>query len=138
MKRRLQQCICTTVMETQRGLSAEGPPVSVEEVVEQFAELEAAGRVGGELSMGDYHRLDCIEKVCYLPSQRQRRGSSYAESKAECQPAKHCKLYSSKIPDGARDRKAHGLCPQAQPLRTSRLDHDPGRLSSWTASLGGL
>jgi hypothetical protein len=30
------------------------------------------------------------------------------------------------------------LCPQAQPLRTSRLDHDPGRLSSWTASLGGL
>src|SRR5215831_4742550 len=47
------------------------------------------------------------------------------------------KLYSSEIPDRPRDRKAHGLCPQAQPLRTSRRDHGPGRLSSWTSSLGG-
>jgi hypothetical protein len=68
----------------------------------------------------------------------QRRGISCAESKTECQPTNHCKLYSSKIPDRARDRKAHGPCPQAQPLRTSRFDHDPGRLSPWTACFGGL
>ena len=82
--------------------------------------------------------LHCTEKVYYLPSQPQRRGISYAESKTECQPTNHCKLYSSEILDRPRDRKAHGLCPQAQPLRTSRRDHDPGHLSSWTASLGGL
>src|SRR6266511_5905997 len=82
--------------------------------------------------------IHCTEKGYYLPSQPQRRGISYAKSKTECQPTKHCKLYSSKIPDRSRDRKAHGLCPQAQPPRTSRLDHDPGRLSSWTASFGGL
>src|SRR5262245_53362916 len=80
----------------------------------------------------------CTEKVYYLPSQLQRRRISYAESKTECQPTKHCKLYSSEIPDRPRDRKAYGPCPQTQPLRTSRLDHDPGRLSSWAASLGGL
>ena len=48
------------------------------------------------------------------------------------------KLYSSEIPDRPRDRKAHALCPQAQPLRTSRRDHDPGHLSSRTAGLGGV
>ena len=31
------------------------------------------------------------------------------------------KLYSSEVLDRSRDRKAHGLCPQAQPLRTSRF-----------------
>ena len=84
--------------------------------------------------------LYTVQKISpyYLPSQPQRRGISYVESKTECQPTNHCKLYSSKIPDRSRDRKAHGPCPQAQPLRTSRLDHDPGRLSSWTASVGGL
>ena len=41
--------------------------------------------------------LHCTEKVYYLPSQLQRRGISYAESKTECQPTNHCKLYSSKI-----------------------------------------
>ena len=82
--------------------------------------------------------LHCTEYVFYLPSQPQWRGISYAESKTECQPTKHCKLYSSEIPDRPRDRKAHGPCPQAQPLRTSRRDHDPGRLPSWTAGLGGL
>jgi integrase len=70
----------------------------------------------------------------YLPSQLQRRGISYAESKTECQLTNDCKLYSSKILDRSRDRKAHELCAQAQPLRTSRRDHDPGRLSSWTAA----
>ena len=79
--------------------------------------------------------IHCTEKTYYLPSQLQRRGISYAKSKTDCQATNHCKLYSSKILDRSRDRKAHGLCPQAQPLRTSRLDHDPGPLSSWTASL---
>jgi len=59
---------------------------------------------------------DGTKKACYIPSQLQRRGISYAESKTKYQPAKHCKLYSSEIPDRPRDRKAHGLCPQAQPL----------------------
>jgi integrase len=58
-------------------------------------------------------RSHCTENVCYLPSQLQRRGISYAESKTECQPTKHCKLYSAEILDRTRDRKAHGLCPQA-------------------------
>src|SRR5262245_30893812 len=80
----------------------------------------------------------CTEKVHYLPSQLQQRGISYAESKTECQPTKHCKLYSSEIPDRPRNRKADGPCPQAQSLRTSRLDHDPGRLPSRTAGLRGL
>jgi hypothetical protein len=79
-----------------------------------------------------------VQKMYILPSQLQRRGISYAESKAECQPTKHCKLYSSEILDRPRDRKAHGLCPQAQSLRTSRLDHGLGHLSSWTASLRGM
>src|SRR5262245_64926450 len=86
-------------------------------------------------------RLACYnytEKVYYIPSQLQRRGISYAESKTECQPTKHCKQYSSEIPDWPRDREAHGPCPQAQPLRTSRLDHDPGGLPSRPAGLGGL
>ena len=43
MKR--QQCICTTVEETQRGLSADGPVVSAKAVIAQFAELEAAGLI---------------------------------------------------------------------------------------------
>src|SRR6266699_1799153 len=60
---------------------------------------------------------NCTRKACYLPSQLQRRGISYAESKTECQPTKHCKLYSPKILDRSRDRKAHGLCPQTQPPR---------------------
>src|SRR5262245_35752488 len=81
---------------------------------------------------------NCTENMYYIPSQLQRRGISYAESKTECQPTKHCKLYSSEISDRPRNRKAHGLCPQAQPLRTSRLDHDPGRLPSRTAGFGGL
>src|SRR6516164_2901819 len=58
---------------------------------------------------------NCTEKVHYLPSELQQRGISYAESKTECQPTKHCKPYSSEIPDRPRDRKAHGLCPQTQP-----------------------
>jgi hypothetical protein len=79
--------------------------------------------------------VHCTTKVYYFPSQPQRPGISYAESKTECQPTNDCKLYSSKILDRSRDRKAHGLCPQAQPLRTSRRDHDPGHLPTRTAGL---
>jgi len=43
--------------------------------------------------------VHCTENMHYLPSQLQRRGISYAESRTEWQPAKHCKLYSSEIPD---------------------------------------
>jgi integrase len=50
--------------------------------------------------------LYCTQNMYYLPSRPQRRGISHAESKTECQPTNHCKLYSSEIPDGARDRKA--------------------------------
>ena len=32
---------------------------------------------------------DCTKKACYVPSQLQRRGISYAESKTQCQPTKH-------------------------------------------------
>ena len=34
------------------------------------------------------------KKVYYVPSQLQRSGISYAESKTECQPTNHCKQYS--------------------------------------------
>src|SRR5262245_28026754 len=77
---------------------------------------------------------NCTEYAFYIPSQLQWRRISYAESKTECQPTKHCKLYSSEIPDCSRDRKAHGPCPQAQPLRTSRLDDGPGCLPSRTGA----
>jgi hypothetical protein len=33
--------------------------------------------------------LHCIQYVSYVPSHPQRRGISYAESKTQCQPAKH-------------------------------------------------
>src|SRR5262245_5969543 len=32
---------------------------------------------------------NCTKKVCYVPSELQRRGISYAESKTEYQPIKH-------------------------------------------------
>ena len=35
-------------------------------------------------------------------------------------------------------RAADGLCPQAGPLRATRRNHDPCRLSPRSASLGGL
>jgi hypothetical protein len=55
--------------------------------------------------------LYCTKQVYYLPSQLQRRGNSYAESKTECQSTNHCKLYSliarsEKLRDYARNRGA--------------------------------
>src|SRR5262249_30211160 len=38
----------------------------------------------------------------------------------------------------ARGRASDGLRSQAWPLRPSRRNHDPGRLSARSASLGGL
>jgi len=70
-----------------------------------------------------------------LPSQLQRRGIFYAESKTEGQPTKHCKLYSSEISDRPRDRKASWTMPAS----TAATDietryYDPGHLSSRTPS----
>src|SRR4029450_5890369 len=68
------------------------------------------GDIGQSKASRNLWLWHCTEDVYYVPSQLQRRGISYAESKTECQPPKHCKLYSPKIPDRSRDRKAHGLC----------------------------
>src|SRR5262249_22527938 len=51
---------------------------------------------------------------------------------------KHRKLDSqAALPHPTRDRAADGLRPQAWPLRASRRNHDPCRLSARPASLGG-
>src|SRR6516162_8626555 len=53
--------------------------------------------------------------------------------------AKHRKLDSqATLSHRARGRAADGLRPQVRPLRASRRDHDPGRLSPRSAGLGGL
>src|SRR5215472_7383044 len=52
---------------------------------------------------------------------------------------KHRKLDSqATLSHRARGRAADGLRPKAWPLRVSRRDHDPGRLSPRSAGLGGL
>src|SRR6266699_7076838 len=56
-----------------------------------------AGLCGTEVADAVRH-VHCTKKVYYVPSPLQRRVISYAESKTECQPPKHCKLYSSEIP----------------------------------------
>ena len=43
----------------------------------------------GDIGQSTARRLHCTQKAYYVPSQLQRRGISYAESKTECQPTKH-------------------------------------------------
>src|SRR5262245_12164681 len=71
---------------------------------------------------------------------RRREGMFYPDEIEIQEPhSKHRKLDSqAALPHPTRNRAAYGLRPQAWPLRASRRDHDPGRLSARFAGLGGL
>src|SRR5262245_32992500 len=84
-------------------------------------------------------RIDCSRNAYNLVTRR-REGTFYPDE-IEIQEAhsKHRKLDSqAALSHPTRDRAADGLRPQVWPLRASRCDHDPGRLSPWSAGVGGL
>src|SRR5262249_12148406 len=83
--------------------------------------------------------VDCSIKVYKLNS-RQPAGKVYPhEIGIQKTHTKHRKLDSqATLSHRARGRAPDGLRPQAWPLRPSRRDHDPGRLSPRSVGLGGL
>src|SRR6516225_4913076 len=83
--------------------------------------------------------VDCARNVYNLYSMR-RAGKVYPhEIDIQETHPKHRKLDSqAALPHRARGRAPDGLRPQAWPLRPSRRDHDPGRLSTRSAGLGSL
>src|SRR5262249_44776743 len=82
---------------------------------------------------------DCAKKAYNLYSRR-RAGKVFPhEIDIQETHPKHRKLDSqAALPHPTRDRAADGLRPKAWPLRPSRRDHDPCRLSPRSAGLGGL
>src|SRR6516225_9910337 len=87
----------------------------------------------------DRGSIDC-SRIAYHLYSRRRAGEVYPhEIDIQETHPKHRKLDSqAALPHPTRDRAADGLRPQAWPIRPSRCDHDPGRLSARSASLGGL
>src|SRR5262249_46537514 len=82
---------------------------------------------------------NCAKKVYKLHSRRRADRVYPHEIDIQEMHPKHRKLDSqAAIPHPTRDRAADGLRPKAWPLRASRRDHDPGRLSPRSAGLGGL
>src|SRR5262249_33995110 len=81
---------------------------------------------------------DCAKKTYNLYSRR-RAGKVYPhEIGIQETHTKHRKLDSqATLSHRARGRAPDGLRPKAWPLRASRRDHDPGRLSSPSAGVGG-
>src|SRR6516165_4234214 len=81
----------------------------------------------------------CSIKAYKLVSRR-REGMFYPdEIETQETHTKHRKLDSeATLSHRARGRAADGLRSEAWPLRASRRDHDPGRLSARSASLRGL
>src|SRR5262249_10963194 len=82
---------------------------------------------------------DCAKNM-YNVYSRRRAGKVYPhEIDIQETHTKYRKLDSqAALPHATRDRAADGLRPKAWPLRASRCDHDPGRLSPRSAGLGGL
>src|SRR5262249_53698652 len=82
---------------------------------------------------------DCA-KIAYNSYSMRRAGKVYPhESDIQETHAKHRKLDSqAALPHRARDRAADGLRPKAWPLRASRRDHDPCRISPRPAGLRGV
>src|SRR6516164_3254205 len=84
-------------------------------------------------------RFDCSINMYKLVTRP--RGGTFYPDEIDIQETytKHRKLDSqAALPHRARDRAADGPCPQAWPLRPSRCDHDPRRLSPWSTGLGGV
>src|SRR5262245_42957757 len=82
---------------------------------------------------------DCARKAYNLITGR--REATFCPDEIEIQEAhsNHRKLDSqAALPHPTRDRAADGSRSQVWPLRPSRRDHDPGRLSPRPAGLGGL
>src|SRR6516225_11715917 len=79
------------------------------------------------------------KKACNLYSRR-RAGKVYPhEIDIQETHTKHRKLDSqATLSHRARDRAPDGLRAQVRPLRASRRDRDPGRLSPRSAGVGGL
>src|SRR6516165_10838704 len=84
-------------------------------------------------------RLDYSINVYNLYSRRRAGKVLPHEIDIQETRTKHRKLDSqATLSHRARGRATDGLRSKAWPVRPSRRDHDPGRLSPWPASLGGL
>src|SRR5262245_10690288 len=83
--------------------------------------------------------LYCAKNAYNLVTRR--REATFYPDEIEIQEAhsKHRKLDSqATLSHRARGRAPDGLRSPVRPLRASRRDHDPGRLSPWSPGLGGV